>query len=416
LAFILLLATSALARPANCVIRDGKLLVDGKWTFLKIAKPLINFADAAAVDRLIADLPVLKAKHYNAIEINCYWHQFDPAGDASDLHTGPLTKFVNAVAEQGMFPCLSVETYGVGGGHVPMGFWKKHPGAIAVDSNGKEVKDDEYGFGSAVPSLFSPDYLAASRNYIRKLTAAVPHERILWFETTVEPQYMGNHALDFSAPARAAWAAWRKRHPEVKAPAMPNGFPVPESFLADPAWNRFRAEWLADWVNGDAAAYRDVAGKDAHVAVDYLETCGKDMRNRNGDSMTFLRHLTAPNILQVNWTWRVRERKPNQCAYDHVKQVMRETGRDWAVTEHMTINGSDYRTEDMPALLRNTIRQGSGFGWEFVSVTPDSKSNFACYNSDWSPKAQIRVVDENWDRWMAEMRAAHGKVRGSPPR
>jgi hypothetical protein len=380
------------------------MFINGQWTFLKIAKPLINYADEHAVDRLIKDLPILKSKHYNVIEINCYWHQFDPAGDCSDLDTKPVSKFINAVAAIGMYPCLSVETYGVGGGHVPAGFWEKHPDAVAIDSNGKKTSDDEYGVGSKVPSLFSPAYLSASRNYIRKLAAGVPYEKLLWFETTVEPQYMGNHALDFSPSALAAWKKWKRQHPDVKAPRDPAGFPVPESFLDNPAWNRFRAEHLADWINGDAQAYRDVAGKDAYIAVDYLETCGPDMRNRNGNSMEFLRRLTSPNIIQINWTWRVGQHQPNQCAYDHVKEVIRETGRKWAVTEHMTINGSDYPVKDIPTLLRNTIRQGSGFGWEFVSVTPETRSSFSCYNDDWSPKPPIAAIDEHWAQWMKEIR------------
>lgn len=398
------LCDSSIARPAECVIRDGKMYVHGKWKFLKIAKPLINYADEASVDRLIKDLPILKAKHYDVIEINCYWHQFDPAGDCSDLNTAPLTKFINAVADNGVYPSLSVETYAVGGGHVPEGFWREHADAIAIDSEGHKVVDDEYGVGSKVPSQFSPAYLSASRNYIRKLTAGVPHDKLLWFETSVEPQYMGKHALDFGPDACRAWSAWLEKN-HLKGPKDPPWL-APNEYVDNPMWNRFRAEHLADWVNGDAQAFRDVAGKDAYIAVDYLETCGPDMRNRNGDSLTFLRNLSSANIIQVNWTWRVGQHKSNQCAYDHVKEVIKETGRDWAVTEHMTINGSDYPVADIPAMLRNTIRQGSGFGWEFVSVTPDSRSSFSCYNDDWSPKPPIAVIDNHWDQWMREVHQA----------
>ncbi len=46
----------ALARTGDWVIADGHLTVDGQRTFLKFAKPLRNFSDPAAVDRLIADL------------------------------------------------------------------------------------------------------------------------------------------------------------------------------------------------------------------------------------------------------------------------------------------------------------------------------------------------------------------------
>ena len=399
-----LLCFPAHARPAGVVLHRGKMYVNGRWTFLKIAKPLLNYADAKSVDDFIPHLPTLKKKHYNVVEINCYWHHFDRKGDATNLPTAPLRKFIDAVEAAGMFPCLSVETYGVGGGQIPQGFWEDHPDAIAIDSSGREVKDDEYGVMSRVPSLFSKAYLDASRKYIWELARAIPHEKILWFETTVEPQYMGKHALDFSPHTRREWEAWLKEN-NLAGPAMPRP-PVQKDFLNDPTWNRFRAEWLAGWINGDAATFREIAGPDAYVAVDYLETCGPDMRNRNGDSITFLRKLSSPNIIQVNWHWHVRDNQPNQCAYDNVKQVMKELGRDWAIAEHMTLNGTDYSVEQTPDLLRNTIRQGSGFGWEFVSVTPD-RSPFSLYNPDFSPRPTMKLVDDQWPRWLLEIRAVH---------
>jgi hypothetical protein len=423
LLLFLMLCPRAVGRPPGTELRDGRLLVNGQWTFLKVAKPLRYFSVAKAVDQLIADLPTLKHKHYNCIEINCYWHMFDHDGDgAPDESLEPLRKLIDAIAQRGMYPCLSVETYGVGGGQIPGGFWKAHSDAIAIDSDGKEVKDDEYGVMSAVPSLFSPAYLEASRNYIRNLTRGIPHEKILYFETTVEPQYMGNHALDFSPHAAAAWQAWlNDNHLADPARTINSSRPYlspdenrdgsyfssaarREALVKDPTWNRFRAEHLADWINGDAQAYRDVAGKDAWIAVDYLETCGPDMRNRNGDSDVFLAHLTAPNIIQVNWHWNATKHAPNQCAYDHVRKAMREQKRNWAITEHMTINGTDYSVKDMPALLRNTIRQSTNLGWEFVDVGA-SNAGFSLYNPDWSPKPTMKVVDDSWDQWMAEIKA-----------
>ena len=44
------------------------------------------------------------------------------------------------------------------------------------------------------------------------------------------------------------------------------------------------------------------------VCVDYLETDGPEMPNRNGDSLTFLRHLTAPDIIQDVFREEVRHR------------------------------------------------------------------------------------------------------------
>lgn len=104
-------ASTAHARPEGCVLRDGRLFVNGEWVFLKIGKPLRNFGDAAACDALIAALDTLKEKRYNCLELNCYWHHFDTDGDGViDVSLEPLTRLVNAIAARGMFPSLSVET------------------------------------------------------------------------------------------------------------------------------------------------------------------------------------------------------------------------------------------------------------------------------------------------------------------
>jgi hypothetical protein len=176
--------------------------------------------------------------------------------------------------------------------------------------------------------------------------------------------------------------------------------------VADPTWNRFRAEALADWVNQDAAAFRSVAGEGAFVAVDYLETAGADMRNRNGDSATFLARLTAATIVQVNWHWHLGTRSTNHVAYRNVRSVMEKMKRPWAIAEHMTLNGSDFRPAEVPALVRSTLRHGTRLGWEFVNVAPGSRDRFALYNDDWSPKPLIAEVDNHWERWMDEARSA----------
>jgi len=104
-------------------IENGKFYIGGVWKFLKIAKPLRDFSSAFQVNQLIADLDKLKAKYYNTIEINCYWNQFDTNGDGiPDKSLEPLNKLINAIYAKGMYPCLSVETYSVGGGQIPAGF------------------------------------------------------------------------------------------------------------------------------------------------------------------------------------------------------------------------------------------------------------------------------------------------------
>ena len=402
-----LLAPSAAAEARQDIrLANGRLYVDGDWMFLKIAKVLRDLGTAEGCAQLISEIPILKQKHYNCIAINCYWHHYDKDGDgAPDVPLEPLADVVRAIDAAGMFPAISTEIYGVGGGTVPGPFWKRHPDAIAVNSKGEKVMDTEYGFGSAVPSFLSPDYLKASRAFIRNLAAALPHELLLYYETSVEPQYIGNQALDFSTHAKKAWQEWRAYHPA--APEWPDRFPVPKTFLKDPEWNRFRAIKLADWVNNDAGAFRSVAGRDALVAVDYLETNGPEMRRRNGDSRVFLEALDCANIIQVNWHWHLRTRAPNQAAYDNVGAVMKETGRDWAISEHMTLNGSDYKPEEAPAMLRNALKQGTGFGWEFVHVVANSDDPFAHYHDDWSPKPLIAVVDNQWAEWEQEIARRH---------
>lgn len=394
------------SRPGEWEIRDGRFFRDGEWQFLKIGKPLRNFASEKEVNQLIADLDVLEEKGYAVLELDCYWHHFDKTGDgAVDVSLEPLRRLVSAIDDRGMIPCLSVETYGVGGGFLPDAFWDRHPDALAVNAQGKLVSDDEYGTGARVPSLYSPAYLEASRNFIRDLTAGLDHEKFLWFETTVEPQYMGNQDLCYSKHARRAYEDWLERT-GADGPPFPDSFPVPEEFITDKTWNRFRAEYLADWVDGDAAVFREAAGPDAYIAVDYLETCGADMRRRLGDPITFLERLASPDIVQVNWHWHVANGEPNHCAYENIRKATAKTGRNWALSEHMTLNASDYDPDDVPAMLKNTVAQGNRLGWEFASVSPISSSHFALYHDDWSPKPLISVVDDRWEEWMEMVRAA----------
>ena len=181
---------------------------------------------------------------------------------------------------------------------------------------------------------------------------------------------------------------------------MPETFPIPASFVNNATWNKFRAQFLAKWVNEDAAAYRSVAGENAYVAVDYLDAAESSMQNRDGNPIEFLTALTCPNIIQVNWHF--TNGAPNQKAYDRVYQVKNATHRDWAVSEHMTLNGSDYNfsASVIDKLLMNTLNQGTRLGWEFVNILPNSNDNFCLYKSDYSPKSAMKRVDDYWGYWM----------------
>ncbi len=391
-------------------IENGKFYFDGKWKFLKIAKPLINFSDAAVVDNFIPSLDILRQKHYTTIELNCYWHHFDTNGDGiPDKSLEPLNKLINAIYERGMHPCLSVETYAVGGGVIPEGFWSIHPDAYAINDKGEKVTDTEYGFGSKVISIFHSGYREIAHTFIKSLAKGIDTKKILYFETTVEPQYMGAIALCYSDQAKKEYNSWRKENNITDSGSeMPSSFPIPESFVKNPTWNKFRAQFLAKWVNDDAAAYREIAGERAYIAVDYLDANEKEQYLRDGDPVEFLKHLTSANVIQVNWSWYFPTNEPNQKAYDRVWQAINESKRDWAVSEHMTFNGSDFVQYDdskLEEILENTLKQGTRFGWEFVSVTPSSKSNFSLYNDDWSPKRVMGMVDNHWGYWLHRVEA-----------
>jgi hypothetical protein len=392
-------------------ISDGKFRFNGEWKFLKTAKPLIDYSDPAAVDRLISWLDVLSSKHYTSIEMNCYWHHFDMDGDGvPDKSLAPLNKLIDAIYEKGMYPCLSVETYAVGGGTIPEGFWTLNPDADAINDKGEKVTDTEYGFGSRVVSIFHAGYRATAHTFIRSLAEGIDTRKILYFETTVEPQYMGAIPLCYSESARNEYGKWREANGIADAASeMPATFPVPSSFVTNPVWNRFRAQFLAKWIDDDAAAWRRVAGDKAYVAVDYLDADEREQYLRVGDPVEFLTHLTAADIIQVNWSWYFPENKPNQKAYDRVWGVMKDKNRDWAVSEHMTFNGSDfvrYNSVELARILENTLARGTRFGWEFVSVTPQSGNSFSLYNDDWSPKRVMAIVDNQWNYWLERVKSA----------
>lgn len=386
-------------------IKDGKFYFDGKWKFLKTGKPLLDLTDEAAVDRFISSLETLRQKYYTSIELNCYWHYFDTNGDGViDRSLIPLNKLIDAIYEKGMYPCLSVETYAVGGGTIPEGFWKLYPDAYAVDDKGNKVIDDEYGFETKVVSIFHEGYRNTVHAFIKNLAKGIDTRKILYFETTVEPQYMGATPLCYSEAARKEYNQWRKDNNITdKASEMPTVFPISDDFIKNETWNRFRAQFLAKWVNDDAAAYREIAGQEAYVAVDYLDAVEETQYLRMGDPLEFLGNLTSANIIQVNWSWYFPTNSPNQKAYDRVCKVVSEKKFDWAITEHMTFNGSDfvnYNFLELEKILENTLKQGTRFGWEFVNIMPNSKDTFTLYNDDWSPKRIISIVDDHWGYWL----------------
>jgi hypothetical protein len=83
----------------------------------------------------------------------------------------------------------------------------------------------------------------------------------------------------------------------------------------------------------------------------------------------------------------------------------------------MTINGADYSVSDMVGLLKNTLRNGTCFGWEFVDIAPDKDdqelppnairpgnfkpAHFSVYDAEWNPKPPMAVVENNWEQWQS---------------
>ncbi len=375
-----------LSSPAGAAtLSGGKLYVDGHRVFLKTAVPLANFAS----EDLRSTVDTLLAKGYNNFKINLYWHHFDTDGDGIlDQPLTTLNQLIAHIESKQALWALSFETYNVGGGGVPPPFFATNPDAQAVNSSGKKAVDSEYGTGKPVPSIFHPAYLKASRDFIKNVIGGLNSKDALYFETTVEPQYIGNQALDYSAAAQAAYSSYCSQH------SLPFSWPPAET---DAQWNAFRAEALAAWIEGDIQAIRAVAGAGALVAVDYLETGGAEMQHRNGGSAAFLAALDGVDILQCNWHWQPGTNKPFDKAYS----MAQAAGKGWALTEHMTLNGSDFTAADIPSVLQHTLTMGNQLGWEVVNTRNSSTDAFTVYNSDWSPKATVAPLDSNHAYWMS---------------
>lgn len=295
---------------------------------------------------------------------------------------------------------------------MPSGFFEKFPDARAVTSEGKVASDTEYGTNADIVSLYHEGYLKASRSYIKNLVSGLPYEKFLWFETTVEPQYTGSLRLDYGEAARKEYAIWKHENKITEA-EIPD-CPVPNIWCDTcKTWNKFRSQWLAKWVNEDALVFKSVAGDKAWIASDFLFTSdGEDQIHRDGDPDEFLANLTVPDIIQVNWHWNLSSNKANSDAYKHIQEAQAKNGRsDWVISEHMTLNGSDYVSFNIYNVLRNTIKNSTRFGWEFVNTCANSNDSFCVYYSDWKPKPPMETVEKNWDYWIGQIRAVEAQSK-----
>jgi len=381
-------------------IKNGKFYLDGKWKFLKIAKPLTVTSNPPECQEIIDEIPDLRKYYYNTVTVCCDYSWFDTDGDGTlDKSLQPLANLIDKLYEAGFYPAINFGTYTVGGGALPDGFWTRFPDAFAVNELGQKVTDTEYGFGSKVVSIFHEGYREAIHKFIKEVAQAVDTKKVLYIETTVEPQYMGAIKLCYSESARKEYNKWREAN-GITTDAMPESFPIPQTFVENATWNKFRAQFLAKWVNEDIKAWREVAGPKAYAAVDYLDTSGSEMYLRCGDQMEFLMNLTEANIIQVNWHWSLSRNAANQAAYDKVHEVMVETGRDWAVSEHMTLNGSDFNSFVIKNVMFNTLYNGTRFGWEFTNYRYSTADSFTLYNDNGTPKRVMKEIDNYWGYWL----------------
>lgn len=100
--------------------------------------------------------------------------------------------------------------------------------AYAINERGEKVTDTEYGFGSKVVSIFHPGYRNTAHTFIKSLAKGIDTKKILYFETTVEPQYMGTIALCYSDAAKREYEKWRETNNiNDEESKMPFSFPIP---------------------------------------------------------------------------------------------------------------------------------------------------------------------------------------------
>lgn len=350
---------------------------EGRRHFLKIAWVLGPFQNAAT-----SSVQAYKSKQYNTIQMAVYWHRFDQNGDGIvDEGSQELAGFKNylqAIKDAGLYAVIDFQTYNVGGKGVPDAFFAAHPSAQALDQDGKPVFDDVYFDGSAkVPSIFDSSYTTLSRKFIKDFLNKIETSNIIYFETAVEPQYIPVHFIDYHPNAISKFNSQYGREPGGRD---------------DTQWNLFRAEELADWIDGDALAVRSIV-PDALISVDYLEDGPSSIVERRGNATRFLEKLDEANIINVVWHYGYGCPKRCDFVYDRVNEYAPE--KNWAISEHMTVNG-DLVDEDITDLLDHTIEKGNTFGWNFVNASPSTANGFTVYNDDFSPKGNMGFIDTDF--------------------
>jgi hypothetical protein len=397
--------------------------------FLKDGKLLRDFANPQTADEVIADIDILTGQlDYNSFSLNIYPDQFDADADAQvdpsqQEAYAQFGRILDHCWDRGVFCSLSFETYNVGGGGTPAALFSQHPEVSAINALGEVARDVEYGGtnGKLIPSVYHPLYLAWSRDFIRNfLTGLGPQrtDRLLFVETTVEPQYLGRcnvgdrddrrAFLDFSAVAHAAFDSWQQSFPAGDPHRTQLSWPQTQAqrdqLMGNRLFNDFRAQGLAGWINGDIAAIRSVA-PDVYIAVDYNGRFDDPYDLRIGTHSVFLNALAGADIIQiaphVQSVW-------GPSSWDDVIAVNSSAGKHWAISEHMTATGS-WGQDDayMTEILDDTLARGTRWGWEFVNVgNRHPTDDFQLYYQDWTSDTLDIIEGANWNSWLAKIGAA----------
>ncbi len=404
------------------LMRDGRFYRNGQWVFLKTGKLLRPFERPETADQVIAEIDAMIDRlHYNSFSLNIYPDTFDADADGrvdADVRKPfeGIGRILDHCWARGVFAALSFETYNAGGGGTPQSLFHQFPEVVAIDALGQAARDVEYGpvAGKLIPSIYHPAYLKWSRRFMQEFLRGLGQERVsrlLFIETTVEPQYLGQcnvgdkdrlrAVLDFSPAAAQAFERWQAAFPEEDRRQV--GFKWPtaqadrEKLIGNPVFNRFRAWGLAEWVNGDIEAIKSVA-PDVYIAVDYNGRFDDPDLVRIGDHMTFLRTLRGVDVIQIaphTWHW-------GTSSWDDVNLANREEHKGWAISEHMTVTGvSPDDDKEMTAILQNTLERGTRWGWEFVNAGNGRVTDgFQLYDGDWSSPITDVVEGLRWNEWL----------------
>ncbi|MBI4581416.1 MAG: hypothetical protein HY718_17065 [Planctomycetes bacterium] len=411
-------------------IRNGRFYRNGQWVFLKTGKLLRAFEQAEAAEQVIADIEVLVDRlNYNSFSLNVYPDAFDADGDgrvdrnrqAAYLNLG---RILDHCWRRGVFCALSFETYNVGGGGTPAALFSRHPEIAAINALGEPARDVEYGGeqGKPVPSVFHPLYLRWSRDFIRSFLEGLGRQRtqrLLFIETTVEPQYLGRCSigdkdprrafLDFNEAARTTFEKWQQSFPpddpHRSSLKWPRTTDERSQLLGNRLFNDFRAWGLANWVSGDAQAIRSVVPQ-VYIAVDYNGRFDDERKLRLGSPEVFLGNLKGVDIIQIAphvvnvWT---------PSSWDDVVAVNKESGKHWAISEHMTGTGSWGQDDtEMTTILETTLTHGTRWGWEFVNAgNRHAVDDYQLYDENWKSRTLDVIEGDNWPAWVKKI--------GAPP-